>query len=158
MSSYGNVYSTLILVFWKKLFCADSFLFWPLIVTSNMYMVKQHTLDLKTDKGLFNSSQIIPITGSQRRLNLRAKLKTSWTTIELRAAVLFQNVSDCNNGKKLFALKNYQLFNSLKGVILLQKRIYSNEYYFYYFFKGKFRYNKITRVPTFLTSSQWLNC
>ena len=55
-----------------------------------MYMVKQHTLDLKTDKGLFNSSQIITITGSQRRLNLRAKLKTSWTTIELRAAVLFQ--------------------------------------------------------------------
>ena len=24
-----------------------------------MYMLKQHTLDLKTDKGLFNSSQII---------------------------------------------------------------------------------------------------
>ena len=98
-----------------------------------MYMVKQQTVDLKTDKGLFNSSQIITIAGSQRRLNLRAELKTSWTTIELRAAVLFQNVSDCNNGKKLFALKNYQLFDSLKkGVILLQKRIYSDEYYFYF--------------------------
>ena len=106
-----------------------------------MYMLKQHTLDLKADKGLFNSSQIITIAGSQRRLNLRAELKTSWTTIELRAAALFQNVSDCNNGKKLFALKNYQLFDSLKGVILLQKRIYSDEYYFYFrnFFgiKGK---------------------
>ena len=28
-----------------------------------MYMLKQHTLDLKTDKGLFNSSQIITIAG-----------------------------------------------------------------------------------------------
>lgn len=108
-----------------------------------MYMLKKHTLDLKTDKGLFNSSQIIRYfhvrklpydrgLGSQRWLNLRAELKTSCTTIELRAAVLFQNVSDCNNGKKLFALKNYQLFNSLKGVILLEKRIYSDEYYFYF--------------------------
>ena len=58
MSSYGNVYSTLILVFEKAFLCLFcSFL--PLIVTSNMYMVKRHTLDLKTDKGLFNSSQII---------------------------------------------------------------------------------------------------
>lgn len=97
-----------------------------------MYMLKQHTLDLKADKGLFNSSQIITIAGSQRRLNLRAELKTSWTTIELRAAALFQNLSDRNNGKKLFALKNYQIFDSLKGVILLQKRIYSDEYYFYF--------------------------
>ena len=55
-----------------------------------MYMVKQQTVDLKTDKGLFNSSQIITIAGSQRRLNLRAELKTSCSTIELRAAVLFQ--------------------------------------------------------------------
>ena len=91
-----------------------------------MYMLKQYTLDLKTDKGLFNSSQIITIAGSQRWLNLRAELKTSCTTIEFRAAVLFQNVSDCNNGKK-----NYQIFDSLKGVILLEKLIYSDEYCFY---------------------------
>ena len=97
-----------------------------------MYTLKQHTLDLKTDKGLFNSSQIITIAGSQRRLNLRAELKTSLTTIELRAAALFQNLSDRNNGKKLFALKNYQIFDSLKGLILPQKRIYSDEYYFYF--------------------------
>ena len=62
MSSYGNVYSTLILVFEKTFFVV--ILFFPLIVASNMYM-------LKTDKGLFNSSQIITIAGSQRRLNLR---------------------------------------------------------------------------------------
>ena len=97
-----------------------------------MYMLKQLTLDLKADKGLFNSSQIITIAGSQRRLNLRAELKTSLTTIELRAAALFQNLSDRNNGKKLFALKNYQIFDSLKGLILPQKRIYSDEYYFYF--------------------------
>ena len=97
-----------------------------------MYMLKQHTLDLKADKGLFNSSQIITIVGSRRRLNLRAELKTSLTTIELRAAALFQNLSDRNNGKKLFALKNYQIFDSLKGLILPQKRIYSDEYYFYF--------------------------
>ena len=97
-----------------------------------MYMLKQHTLDLKADKGLFNSSQIITIAGSQRRLNLRAELKTSLTTIELRAAALFQNLSDRNNGKKLFALKNYQIFDPLKGLILPQKRIYSDEYYFYF--------------------------
>ena len=82
-----------------------------------MYMLKQHTLDLKADKGLFNSSQIITIAGSQQRLNLRAELKTSWTTIELRAAALFQNLSDRNNGKKLFALKNYQIFDSLKAYL-----------------------------------------
>ena len=97
-----------------------------------MYMLKQHTLDLKTDKGLFNSSQIITIAGSQRWLNLRAELKTSCTTIKFRAAVLFQNVSDCNNGKKLFVLKNYQIFDSLKRVILLEKPIYSDEYCFYF--------------------------
>lgn len=89
-----------------------------------MYMLKQHTLDLKTDKGLFNSGQIIlyfhvrklpydPGLGSQRWLNLRAELKTSCTTIELQAAVLFQNVSDCNNGPETICfekLPTFQLF------------------------------------------------
>ena len=59
MSAIFHSYSS----FLKKNFCAYSLLFWPLIVTSNMYMLKQHTLDLKTDKGLFNSSQIITIAG-----------------------------------------------------------------------------------------------
>ena len=89
-----------------------------------MYMLKQHTLDLKTDKGLFNSSQIITIAGSQRWLNLRAELKTSCTTIELRAAVLFQNVSDCNSGQETNCFAVFRL--------LLEKPIYSDEYCFYF--------------------------